>query len=217
MHWNKAIHQIWVRYLSAIPIGATAAAVRALLVAGLGRGIPYLTFYPAVMFAALYGGLPAGLTATILSSFLCFYWIQHGIMSLNESLAMAVFVASCSMIAVVVETMRRAQAREAEARKLTEETSRALRQSEERFRRALENAPIGMALMSPDGKFTQVNRALCMLIGYEPEELLKFTFEAITYPDDVQKELSFVKRMEAGEIDFYEIEKRYIRKDGRIV
>jgi len=216
MHWNKA-HQIWVRYLSAIPIVAIAAAVRALLVSGLGRGIPYLTFYPAVMFAALYGGLPAGLTATVLSAFLCFYWVQNGVMSLNESLAMAVFVGSSSMIAFVVENMRRARAQEAKAKKLTEETSRALRQSEERFRRALENAPIGMALMSPDGKFTQVNRALCMITGYEPEELLKCTFDAITCPDDIHIDLSFVKSMEAGEIDFYVIEKRYIRKDSQIV
>lgn len=217
MHWHKALHQIWERYLSAIPIVAIAVAIRALLVSGLGRGIPYLTFYPAVMFAALYGGLPAGLTATVLSAFLCFYWIQRGIMSFNESLAMAVFVVSSAMIAFVVENMRRAHAREAKANKLTEETSRALRQSEERFRHALENAPIGMALMSPEGKFTQVNLALCMFTGYEPDELLKLTFETITCPDDAEKELSFVKRMEAGEIDFYAIEKRCIRKDGQIV
>jgi diguanylate cyclase (GGDEF)-like protein/PAS domain S-box-containing protein len=217
MDWNKVLRRGWLRYFIAIPIVVIAAAVRAGLVGGLGRGIPYVTFYPAVMLAALYGGLASGLTATALSAFLCFYWIQQGIMSLSESLAMAVFVTSSVMISVVVETMHRAQARETEAKKLVEDSIRALRQSEERFRSALENAPIGMALMSMDGKLTQVNRALSMIVGYEPEELLKLTFEAITYPDDLQKDLSVVKRMEAGEIDLYEIEKRCLRKDGQIV
>ncbi|MFZ2163659.1 MAG: diguanylate cyclase [Sideroxyarcus sp.] len=93
----------------------------------------------------------------------------------------------------------------------------ALLKSEDRFRSALEHAPIGMALESPDGQFVQVNRAFCDITGYEPEELLNLTFSQITHPDDVSKDSAYLKLMEAGEIQTYEIEKRYLRKDGRIV
>jgi diguanylate cyclase (GGDEF)-like protein/PAS domain S-box-containing protein len=93
----------------------------------------------------------------------------------------------------------------------------ALLKSEDRFRSALEHAPIGMALASPDGKFVQVNRAFCDIVGYAPEALLNLSFEAITHPDDVAKDIAYLKRMETGEIGSYEIEKRYLHKDGRIV
>jgi diguanylate cyclase (GGDEF)-like protein/PAS domain S-box-containing protein len=99
-------------------------------------------------------------------------------------------------------------------RKVAEE---ARQESEDRFRNTLEHAPIGMALISPDGKFVQVNQAFCNIVGYATEELLNLTFETITHPEDVAKDVSFVKRMEAGEIPSYEIEKRYLHKDGRIV
>jgi diguanylate cyclase (GGDEF)-like protein/PAS domain S-box-containing protein len=94
---------------------------------------------------------------------------------------------------------------------------KALLKSEDLFRSALEHAPIGMALASPDGKFVRVNRAFCDIVGYEPEALLNLSFEAITHPDDVARDIACLKRMEAGEIRSYEIEKRFLHKDGRIV
>jgi hypothetical protein len=57
-------------------IVAASSALRAAFFEDLGRGIPYLTYYPAVMIAAIIGGLPAGLLATVISAFLCYYWIQ---------------------------------------------------------------------------------------------------------------------------------------------
>jgi hypothetical protein len=71
----------WQRYLVAILIIAGASGIRAAFFGGLGRGIPYLTYYPAVMLAALYGGLPSGLLATAVSAFLSFFWIQKGFLS----------------------------------------------------------------------------------------------------------------------------------------
>jgi hypothetical protein len=57
------------------------------------EGTAYLTYYPAVVLAALYGGIPSGLLATASSAFLCFFWIQKSFMSTIESLAMGVFLA----------------------------------------------------------------------------------------------------------------------------
>lgn len=93
----------------------------------------------------------------------------------------------------------------------------ALLKSENHFRNALEHAAIGMALVSPRGKFTQVNHAFCDIVGYRQEELLNLTTEAITHPDDIAKDLALIKQMETGEIRSYEIEKRYLHKDGRVV
>ena len=70
----------------------------------------------------------------------------------------------------------------------------ALRESETRFSGAFEFAPIGMALVSLDGRLLKVNRALCDLVGYSEAELLTRTFHDLTYPEDLEA----VRRMCAG-------------------
>jgi PAS domain S-box-containing protein len=92
-----------------------------------------------------------------------------------------------------------------------------LRESEERFRLTLDEAPIGMALVALDGRFLRVNRALCDIVGYSAEELTGLTFQAITHPDDLNAGLELTERLSRGEIPRYELEKRYIRKDGTLV
>lgn len=94
---------------------------------------------------------------------------------------------------------------------------RALRDSEARFHGAFNHAPIGMALMAPDGRYLQVNRALCDLFGYSEHELLSTTYQAITHPDDLETHTQAMKRMWSGEVDNYQLEKRYIHKDGHEV
>src|SRR5882762_8424293 len=71
--------------------------------------------------------------------------------------------------------------REMQERKRAEE---ALEQSEARFRNAFDFAPIGMAIVSPEGKWLQVNRAICEIVGYQAVELQLLTFQDITHPDD---------------------------------
>lgn len=91
------------------------------------------------------------------------------------------------------------------------------RESEERFRNALEYAPIGMALLSLDDRFMQVNCALCCIIGYASHELLNISAESITHADDLVQERVLVASLQAGTIRSYVLEKRYIRNDGQIV
>ena len=69
------------------------------------------------------------------------------------------------------------------------QAARELRDAEERFRNAFDQAPIGKALVSPDGRFTRVNSALCGILGYPEEELLGTTFQALTHPDDLETDL----------------------------
>ena len=92
-----------------------------------------------------------------------------------------------------------------------------LREAEERFRLAFELAPIGIALVSPEGTFMRVNAALCELTGYSADELVKKTFQEITHPEDLDLDLDYVHQMLAGERRDYTMEKRYFHRDGHIV
>ena len=92
-----------------------------------------------------------------------------------------------------------------------------LRQSEEHFRTAFDHAATGMSLVDLDGRFLRVNAALCALTGYAEPALLAMTFQAITHPDDLAADLAQVDRLLAGEIPSFQMEKRYVRKDGKIL
>jgi diguanylate cyclase (GGDEF)-like protein/PAS domain S-box-containing protein len=96
-------------------------------------------------------------------------------------------------------------------------TEARLRESEERFRRSFDDAAIGMALVATDGRFLQANRSLCEIVGYTEEELLGKSFQDITHPEDLDKDLGQARRLLEGEISSYQMEKRYLRKDGSVV
>lgn len=93
----------------------------------------------------------------------------------------------------------------------------ALRTSEEQFRRAFDDAPIGVSLVLLTGQFVKVNACYCDLLGYTEAELLSLTFQEITHPADLAADLAGVQRMLAGEIRSFQLEKRYITKQGEII
>ena len=96
-------------------------------------------------------------------------------------------------------------------------TEAALRASEERFRRAFEDAAIGMALVAPAGRLLRVNHALCQLLGYTETELLDTNFQTLTHPDDLVSDMVQVEALLRGTLTGYQMEKRYVRRDGRVV
>lgn len=93
----------------------------------------------------------------------------------------------------------------------------ALRESEERFRLAIDNAPIGMALIGRQGRFLQVNRALCELLGYSIAELVQLSFQDVTHPEDLAADLALTEQLWAGALPRYQLTKRYLRKSGEII
>jgi PAS domain S-box-containing protein len=93
----------------------------------------------------------------------------------------------------------------------------ALTESEVRFQASFDFAAVGLGHAAPDGRFLRVNRKLCDIVGYPREELLQRTFQDITYPADLDADLGCVRRVLAGEIESYTMEKRYIHKSGAIV
>ncbi len=94
------------------------------------------------------------------------------------------------------------------------EAEAALRASEERYRQVEQHAPIGLALMALDGRWTRVNPALCILLGYTEEELLVRANQDFTHADDLGVDVDRLRDLVAGEVAVCRWEKRYIRKDG---
>ncbi|HXW71220.1 MAG TPA: PAS domain S-box protein [Methylocella sp.] len=109
------------------------------------------------------------------------------------------------MAGIVLDITERKQAEEA------------LRKSEVLFRSIFENAAVGIAHIAPDGRWLRVNERLCEITGYTADELTTKTFQDITYPGDLEADLAQTRRLLAGEIDSFGMDKRYIRKDGSIV
>ncbi|MFC5284521.1 PAS domain-containing protein [Pedobacter alpinus] len=89
--------------------------------------------------------------------------------------------------------------------------------SEEAFRGNFENAAIGMALLDPNGKWLKINKKLSDIVGYSEEELLKLTFQDITHPEDLDKDLSLLQELVQEKRSHYHLEKRYYHKLGHIV
>lgn len=95
--------------------------------------------------------------------------------------------------------------------------TQALRLSNEQFAAAFNFASIGMALVSLEGPWLRVNSALCRMLGYSEDELMKMTFQEVTHPDDLEADLAQVRRLIAGEVPNFTMEKRYIHKDRSVV
>ncbi len=93
-----------------------------------------------------------------------------------------------------------------------------LREAEERFRRAFDDASIGMALTSPDGRWLRVNRALAEMTGYSVADLTGHSpFTGMTHPEDRQNDSDALADLRSGRIDRYQTEKRYLHADGSVI
>jgi PAS domain S-box-containing protein len=96
-------------------------------------------------------------------------------------------------------------------------TEIALRESQLRFKSAFHDAAIGMALGTLHGDWLMVNPALCDLVGYTEQELMAITYKDITHPDDLDADLALFGKLMHGDIRSYQMEKRYIHKQGHVV
>lgn len=98
-----------------------------------------------------------------------------------------------------------------------EGTQRALQESEARFRAIFERAAIGIGLTDEDGRTLEANPALQEILGYSEEELRGMSFAEVTHPDDLEPDRSLYRELMAGQRDHYQLEKRYLRKDGQLI
>lgn len=86
-----------------------------------------------------------------------------------------------------------------------------------RFQAIYEDSPMPIFLVGLDGRFLNVNGAAEKILGYSEKEFLKMTFGDITHPDEAQRDINKIKELINGKINAYQVEKRYIRKDKRII
>ena len=116
----------------------------------------------------------------------------------------------------LVPALQRSQ-RDAVERRARQEAESTFRASEANFRAMFEMASIGMAQADPrTGQFLRVNQKMGTITGYTADELLGMTFSELTHPDDRQKGWEINERLVRGETPDYHIEKRYVRKDGKV-
>ncbi len=93
----------------------------------------------------------------------------------------------------------------------------ALRLREEEFQLIFENAPTGVAVLDTKGHYTNVNTSLCDMLGYSKLELLKLSYKDITHPEDLDISSEYLSKLLKGDFSNFNLDKRYIRKDKKIV
>jgi PAS domain S-box-containing protein len=98
-------------------------------------------------------------------------------------------------------------------RRITDDR-RQIAESEQRFRRAMEDSAIGVAIVGLDGRILQTNPAFAAMLGYTREEIEALTFYQLTHPDDLQIGRDTMLSLKEGKISSFHFEKRYLRKDG---
>ncbi len=96
---------------------------------------------------------------------------------------------------------------------LEQNLTRSLRMHESAF----EQAVVGFAHVSPSASFIRVNQKFCDVLGYPKKEILGKLINEITHPEDLENDLSNFEKLISGEIKFYTLEKRFIRKDGTVI
>ncbi len=91
-------------------------------------------------------------------------------------------------------------------------------ESEARFRALFEQAAVGVAQIDTrSGRFLQINRRYCDILGLSVEEAMARTFQSVTHPDDLEADLRNMQRLVQGEVREFSMDKRYLRKDGTTV
>src|SRR6476620_75471 len=90
-------------------------------------------------------------------------------------------------------------------------------EQEQRLAATYEHAAIGISEIAPDGHFLRVNEAICAITGYSRDHLLTNKLFTYTHPDDADPDREGFRKQVAGELEFYSVEKRFIRKDGRVI
>ena len=120
------------------------------------------------------------------------------------------------MVALVLDNARlyaRLESELAERKRVEEH----LRESQENFQRYFNMSTVGMGVISPDRRWIESNGRLRQMLGYSAEELDNLTWSEITYPDDLEADLALFDRVLRNERDSYQLDKRFIRKDGSLL
>jgi PAS domain S-box-containing protein len=204
------------RYGVALGVTGLSLLVRWPLWPVLGNQAPHMTFFPAVMISAYYGGFGPGVLATVLSSLAAHYFLGETqftfqIGNVHGAVALALFLLVGTVISGLSESLHRMRRRiVADERRRGEE---ALRASEERFRGMFDNVAVGIAHADLEGRWFRVNQKFCDILGYTRAELLEKSFRDFIVPEEQAPPGNYA-RLIRGECSSFATEKHLRRKDG---
>ena len=98
-----------------------------------------------------------------------------------------------------------------------EDARRSRAEADARYRQIVDSSAIGMSLVTPDGRYEEINQALCDFLGYDAETLKTKTWQELTTGDTLERDLRKVEDCLAGRIDHYRLTKQYIHADGHLI
>jgi PAS domain S-box-containing protein len=205
--WDRISRSALLPYLAAILIVLAAAAVRVVFRGAFGTRAPFVTFYPAVMIAALLGGFSVGILVTALSAILASLLFFEPVGSLGVSdpvdlLSLIVFFTSCTIFSYLSAAIHRGRVR-------AKETG-ALRKYE---LLAAYNRDIILFRRRNDGRILEANAAACTAYGYEREELLKLTIHDLRAPEAKELTDDLIAEADAQGVLFESVHRR---RDGSV-
>lgn len=206
--WSGGLISLHV--VSSILIGIAFLAIASTICVLAYRARGMVPFSPVLaVFIALI--VCSGLTrfADALTLWVPAYWFSGALKALTATVSVATAI---MLPAFIPRTMAMLHAAKTESA-----TTAALRESEERFRSSTKYSAIGKAIVGLDGRFLEVNDSLGRILGRSSDQLIGITQRSITHTDDQDTDQLQSTRLADGEIDSYEIEKRYLHASGRLV
>ncbi|MFZ0943157.1 MAG: PAS domain S-box protein [Syntrophobacteraceae bacterium] len=214
MLWNRTNRPVWLRYAVGVLIAIIAAAIRLQFLEILELRATFLTFYPAVAVAALYGGLGPGLLATVVSATLAdYFWMEpvgrFAIASSADLMSIAVFLASGALMSYLAEAAYRAQAR---ARTIEVQAKLAVEQQFHLF--VSEVKDYAIIMLDTAGCVVSWNMGAEQIKGYQADEIIGRSHSCFYTPEDNARGWPGQLLDRAASVARVEDEGWRVRKDG---
>jgi PAS domain S-box-containing protein len=206
-------------YLTALTLGVLSVLLRLAMPVDFDERPLLILFAIPIFLSTLTGHFLAGLVTTIVVVIGVTYLFIPPYQSLavhawHDALQLGVLAFVGMITSSMSWFLQRSRTREHNRWRQLNDTLHVLRRTEQQFQATFEQAAVGLAHVAPDGRLLRVNHKLCEITGYAGDELLEMRFQEITHPDDLQRDLEQFCRLLSGEISSYELEKRYLRRNG---
>lgn len=208
--WNGFIIGLSILALTQFTVNTVVAAIYSGLKSDRPVWETWKTKYLWTFLTYIVGAASAG------ALFLLTHYIGFGAVIVSFPIILLIYLSYKMYLQNVEMSISQAEQAESHAEVLQEQ-SIALRESEERFRSAFDFAPIGIALVSAEGKWLKVNRALCSILGYTEEEFLETDYQSMILQEDLGNTLVKIHELTSGKSRACQLEQRYLHKNGKIV